>query len=224
MFADGAPKVVSVVVVEAQAAWAEDFGVLRARLWPVVRSGAIAIEHVGSTAVPGLAAKPIIDIDVVVADRAGLEHCIALLATAGYEHQGELGIPGRHAFKRLPVADGPPLPRHNLYVCLDADGPPLPRHNLYVCLDGALSLRNHLALRDWLRAHPEDVQAYAQLKRELAARFPCDIGSYVEGKTALITSILQRAGAVSDAEAQQLERQNEVLSRQLRHINAAKST
>jgi GrpB-like predicted nucleotidyltransferase (UPF0157 family) len=208
MPADGAPQVVNVVVVEAQASWAEDFGVLRARLWPVVRSGAIAIEHVGSTAVPGLAAKPTIDIDVVVADGAGLEHCIARLATAGYEHQGELGIPGRHAFKRLPVADGPPLPRHNLYVCLD----------------GALSLRNHLTLRDWLRAHPEDVHVYAQLKRELAARFPYDIGSYVEGKTALITSILQRAGAVSDAEAQQIERQNEDLSSRLRHINAAKTT
>jgi hypothetical protein len=71
-------------------------------------------------------------------------------------------------------------------------------------------LRNHLALRDWLRAHPEDVQAFVKLTRELAARLPCDIGSYVEGNMALITSILQCAGAVSNAEAQPLERQNDV--------------
>lgn len=204
----GAPNV---VVVEAQAAWAEDFCALRARLWPVVRTYALAIEHVGSTAVPGLAAKPIIDIDVVVADGAALEQCIALLAAASYEHRGELGIPGRHAFKRAPGADA-------------AEGPPLPRHNLYVCLQGALSLRNHLALRDWLRTHPEDVRAYAQLKRELAARFPCDIGSYVEGKTAFITGILQRAGAVSEAEVQDLERVNNLLSQQLQRLNAAKTT
>jgi GrpB-like predicted nucleotidyltransferase (UPF0157 family) len=201
----------NVVVVEAQPAWAEDFGALRARLWPAVRACALAIEHVGSTAVPGLAAKPVIDIDVVVADGAALQRCVALLAAASYEHLGELGIPGRHAFKRAPGADA-------------AEGPPLARHNLYVCLQGALSLRNHLALRDWLRAHPEDVRAYAQLKRELAARFPRDIGSYVEGKTAFVTGILQRAGAVSEAEAQQLERQNELLSQQLQRLNATKTT
>src|SRR5262245_51865013 len=100
---------------------------------------AVTIEHVGSTAVPGLAAKPIIDMDVVIRSRSDLPAVITRLATLGYQHQGDLGIPDREAFR-------PP--------------PGLPPHHLYVCLAGCAALRNHITLRDHLRSHPADAATY----------------------------------------------------------------
>ena len=93
----------------------------------------LRIEHLGSTSVPGLAAKPIIDLTVVVAARRDVPAAIARLASLGYRHQGNLGIDDRDAFDH-PVD--------------------LPRHNLYVCPDGAASLVNQVTFRDVLRRNP----------------------------------------------------------------------
>ena len=131
----------------------------------------IHIEHVGSTAVTGLAAKPIIDIDVVIPSRADLPDAIARLATLGYVYQGELGIISREAFKRPPES---------------------PPQNLYVCAEDSPELRRHLAFRDYLRAHPDDARRYAELKRELAARYVTDIDRYVDGKAEFIEAILAK--------------------------------
>lgn len=178
-------------VVEYEAVWPQRFERLRATLWPAVSHVAIAIEHVGSTSVPGLAAKPILDIDIIVpTSRASVESAIESLATAGYTHQGDLGVPDREAFK-------------------SADG--VPRHNLYVCPKDSLALRNHLVVRDYLRAHPEVAREYGRLKRRLAARFPDDIDAYIAGKTDLICRIL----ATSDIPASEIER--------IRRVNALPS-
>jgi GrpB-like predicted nucleotidyltransferase (UPF0157 family) len=134
---------------------------------------ALAVEHVGSTSVPGLAAKPIIDISVVVSARAQIPAVIERLAALGYVHQGDLGVEGREAF----------------------DGPAgLPAHHLYVCRDDSTALANHLALRDYLRSHPETARAYGELKRRLAREFPHDIDRYIEGKTDFIVDILRATG------------------------------
>ena len=94
--------------------WPALFCELRDGLPAGLRMRARSIEHIGSTAVPGLAAKPIIDIDVVVADEADVAEAIAMLAAAGYPHKGDAGVPGREAF------DQPPhLPEHHLYVCVE---------------------------------------------------------------------------------------------------------
>jgi GrpB-like predicted nucleotidyltransferase (UPF0157 family) len=161
-----------VVVVDYDPAWPEIFEQIRARVWPAVADLATTIEHIGSTSVPGLAAKPVIDLDLVVPAASDIPTVIDRLATIGYEHRGDLGIPGRESF-RAP-----------------AD---LPRHHLYACPGDNHALANHLAVRNHLRADPETARAYGELKRELARRFPDDIDSYVDGKTDMILEILRMA-------------------------------
>jgi len=163
-----------VIVVDYDPTWPALFDQLKARAWPVVQDVALRVEHVGSTSVPGLAAKPIVDMDVVVpAGASAVEEAIARLARLGYVHQGNLEVEGREAF-RAPPGD--------------------PQHNMYVCPDDSPALRNHLRFRDYLRSHPEDARAYAALKRGLAARFRFDIDGYVEGKTEFILGVLERLG------------------------------
>ena len=91
-------KTSMVVVVDYDPAWPDRFEQLRARIWPAVADVALGIEHVGSTAVPGLAAKPIIDMTVVVPSRPDVTVTIDRLATLGYRHRGNLGIEDREAF------------------------------------------------------------------------------------------------------------------------------
>ena len=149
--------------------WPELFCELRDGLPAGLRMRARSIEHIGSTAVPGLAAKPIIDIDVVVAEQADVAEAIAMLAAAGYPHKGDAGVPGREAF------DQPPH---------------LPEHHLYVCVEGAGPLVSHLRLRDHLRANSRTAREYAALKRELAAAYGDDREGYTEAKTAFIEAVL----------------------------------
>jgi len=142
----------------------------------------LAVEHVGSTAVPGLAAKPIIDIDVVIRSRDELGEVVAALSGAGYEHQGDLDVPGREAFRR----GGPDVPR-------DGTGRVWPPHHLYVCHTDSDELRRHLAFRDFLRTHPDHAKRYAELKRSLAARCADDRETYTEGKSAFVWEVIRLA-------------------------------
>ena len=157
------------MISEYDPAWPALFCELRDGLPAGLRMRARSIEHVGSTAVPGLAAKPIIDIDIVVADQADVAEAIAMLAAAGYPHKGDAGVPGREAF------DQPPH---------------LPEHHLYVCVEGAGPLVAHLRLRDHLRANPGTAREYAALKRELADAYGDDRAGYTEAKTAFIEAVL----------------------------------
>ena len=162
-----------VVIVDYDERWPRVFAALRDRAMPVVGDIALAIEHVGSTSVPGLAAKPIIDIDMVVPTPAALAEAITRLATLGYRHAGDRGIEHRHGFHEPP------------------EDPP---HNLYVCLAGSRALRNHLAVRDHLQRHPEDAAAYAVLKRRLATASRDDRRTYSAAKTDFILGILEAEG------------------------------
>ena len=120
-----------------------------------------AIEHVGSTSVPGLAAKPIIDCDIVVAE-ADVTAAASVLVSLGFAPLGELGIPQRWAFKEPARLSGT---------------------NTYVIVDGCLSLRNHLAVRDALRADPALRDEYGAVKRKAGAR-AANIDDYGQAKTA----------------------------------------
>jgi GrpB-like predicted nucleotidyltransferase (UPF0157 family) len=173
----GSKLMQSVVVVDYDPMWPEIFEQLRTHVWSVLHDVALTIEHVGSTSVPGLAAKPIIDMSVVVASKREVPLAIARLATLGYEHLGNRGIEDREAF------------RH-------PEG--LPAHHLYVCPQGSLALRNHLAVRDYLRAHPETAHEYGELKKRLAQEFPNDIESYVDGKTNLMLKVLREQGIAAE--------------------------
>ena len=179
-----------VVVVDYDQDWPRQFEERRAAVWPAVSDIALRIEHVGSTSVPGLAAKPTIDMTIVVAQRDDVARTIERLATLGYRHKGNLGIEDREAF------DEPPE---------------LPRHNLYVCPEGTIGVVNQVAVRDYLRAHPDVARRYGELKKGLAAQFPHDIESYVFGKTDFVLDVLRRAG-LTEAQLASIERVNRPLN------------
>jgi GrpB-like predicted nucleotidyltransferase (UPF0157 family) len=162
-----------IVVVDYDPHWPEIFEQLRSRTWPVVREIASAIEHVGSTSVPGLAAKPIIDMSVVVPSEREVPAAIQSLSSLGYVHQGNLGVVGREAFTTPPS---------------------LPAHHLYLCPSDSLALANHLAVRNYLRTHAAVAREYGELKKRLAKEFANDIDGYIDGKTGTILRILQTTG------------------------------
>jgi GrpB-like predicted nucleotidyltransferase (UPF0157 family) len=157
-----------VVVMDYDPAWPATFLRLRDRVAEALGPLALAVEHVGSTAVPGLAAKPIVDLDVVIADRS-VPEVVRRLGRLGYRHEGDLGVPGREAFT-TPAG--------------------LPAHHLYVCAAGSDPLLRHLAFRDALRADGRTAGAYADLKRSLAVRLGHDRVAYTEGKSAFIEQVL----------------------------------
>jgi GrpB-like predicted nucleotidyltransferase (UPF0157 family) len=160
-----------ITVVDYDHRWPDLFAFLQKRVAGALGELAAAIEHVGSTAVPGLAAKPIIDIDVLLMSAAGLPAAIERLASLGYAHQGDLGIPDREAFR---------APENH------------PPHHLYVCPPASLEFRRHVAFRDYLRSHPEEAEAYGKLKRALALRFRSNIDAYVDGKSEFVADVLRR--------------------------------
>jgi len=163
---------VPIIIEEYDPSWPRSFEAIRDRIIAALGESVTAIEHIGSTAVPGLAAKPIIDIDVLLRSSDGLRLVIAALEGLGYQHQGTLGIPGRDAF----VA-----PSHDV------------RHHLYVCSPDAPEFRRHITFRDYLRRHPMDAAEYGRLKRNLSGRFSIDREAYTEAKTDFIEGILRRA-------------------------------
>ncbi|HTC95355.1 MAG TPA: GrpB family protein [Terriglobales bacterium] len=161
-----------VIVLDYDPNWPGVFQSLRKQIADALGGMAAAIEHVGSTAVPDLAAKPIIDIDVLLASEMMLPATIERLASLGYIHRGNLGIPEREAF--YAPANDPP-------------------HHLYVCPPGSAEFRRHMAFRDYLRTHPNDAKIYAGLKIALAQRFCEDRSAYNAAKTEFVLELTQRA-------------------------------
>jgi GrpB-like predicted nucleotidyltransferase (UPF0157 family) len=131
-----------------------------------------AVEHVGSTSVPGLAAKPVIDVDVVVRSAEDVPDAIERLRELGYVYQGDKGISGRDAFMWPPHA---------------------PRHHLYVVVEGSKPHVDHVRFRDYLRNHPQVAREYAELKRALADQHRNDRAGYTEAKAEFIARVLADA-------------------------------
>jgi GrpB-like predicted nucleotidyltransferase (UPF0157 family) len=166
--------------------WPPSFRALQGALGAALSDLALTIEHIGSTAVPGLPAKPILDIDVVIESATHLPRAVQVLVGLGYVHQGDLGITGREAFKRL----GEDVPR-------DGTGRTWPEHHLYVCPQDSPELRRHLAFRDYLRAHPDQAAAYGNLKQRLAQQFRHDRDGYCNAKAAFIAEALRQAAEIA---------------------------
>ena len=160
-------------IVEYDAAWparaADEMSLLKQALGPV----AIALEHVGSTAVPGLAAKPIVDLQLSVAAIEPRGRYIEPLERLGYLFVPDPESPDYHFF-----AKPPQRPRS---------------FHLHVCEVGSEHELGHLAVRDFLRAHDEKAARYAALKRQVAARHPHDRLAYIEGKDAYVAGLEARA-------------------------------
>ncbi len=162
----GGRERVSVRIVPYDPAWVGRFSSERERLRSTLGASALSIEHIGSTAVPGLAAKPIVDVMVVVSDPED-EALVGPLEQAGYVLR--VREPGHRMFR---------TPQGDVHVHLWPDGPEVERH---------------LRFRDRLCSSPEDRAAYERLKRELAERDWDDMNEYAEAKSGLIAQILERA-------------------------------
>lgn len=189
----------SVEVVAYREEWPRQFALVADQLWKALTDVPSArVEHVGSTSVPGLLAKPVLDIDVIVAADA-MPTAVRALEGIGYLHRGDLGLVGREAFY-------PP----------DDD----PRRNVYVCEAGSLNVRNHLAVRDVLRERDDLRDRYAAVKGALAANPAMDINTYIEGKTDVLQVVLAESPLFTPAERLQIERLNRGLPGVSRPSNA----
>jgi GrpB-like predicted nucleotidyltransferase (UPF0157 family) len=176
-----------VVLVPYDLDWARVFDALRRVYLDALGELVVAVEHVGSTAVPGLLAKPIIDIDLVIRSRDDLPRVARQLAALGYRHVGDRGVPSREAFDRDGADD---VPR-------DGSGRQWAAHHLYTCASGSRELRRHLAFRDWLRSNRETVVEYGKLKERLAGLYPHDRDAYSDAKTGFIEAILAKASTLN---------------------------
>ncbi|MCL6457140.1 MAG: GrpB family protein [Gorillibacterium sp.] len=153
--------------------WRVEFERIKTMLLSYIGDIVLAIEHVGSTSVEGLAAKPIIDLDVVIDSYTALPDIIERLGREGFTHEGNLGIEGREAFKRT-----------------GTDG--LMSYHLYVCPKDGRGYLEHIALRDYLRTNETARNEYGALKLRLAEAYRYDIDQYCDNKTEFVREILNK--------------------------------
>ncbi len=162
------------VVVEYDPAWQKRYEIEAERITSALGDLALALHHIGSTSVPGLCAKPIVDMLLVVGDIARLDRATPTLVALGYEAKGEHGIPGRRYFRKD-----------------DASG--VRTHHLHAYSEGSQHVRRHLAFRDYLAEHPEQARCYGALKQQAARAHPHDIDGYMAAKAPLIEELLAEA-------------------------------
>jgi len=148
-------------------AWNTEFLHLKAIYQECLRDTAIAIEHVGSTSIPGIKAKPIIDIDIVIRNYDIFPTVVDKLANLGYSHNGDQGILHREAFKRKDEY----TPYSQMKRCWM-------NHHLYVCPEFSEELKRHILFRDYVRAHDNARQEYERIKMEIAAKSDGDRKQY----------------------------------------------
>ncbi|UCG03342.1 MAG: GrpB family protein [Candidatus Heimdallarchaeota archaeon] len=150
--------------------WVQVYSKEKLQLEIAIGEQILNIQHIGSTAIPGMMAKPIIDIAVAVHDFKKAFKCVKPLKNLGYEYKGEFGIPNRHYFVK-----GSPRVFH-----------------LHMLEISSQEWKNHLFFRDFLLQHPDKAKKYAELKKLLAQRFSADRDAYTEGKASFIIEILQQ--------------------------------
>ena len=177
-----------VEVVDWSPRWAQQYdrvaGALRGALADVPSA---VVEHVGSTSVTGLAAKPVLDIDVIVT-ATETTRAVAVLESIGYVHRGDLGVTGREAFHAPDTA---------------------PRRHVYVCEAGTTHVRNHLAVREVLRTRDDLREAYSEVKLALAADPGMDIDTYLAGKSEVLQQVLEASGEFTADELRDIRRLND---------------
>ena len=168
-------KTKKVIVLPYDVAWESAFEAIRAEIQTALGDLMLGIEHVGSTSVKGMSAKPCIDIDVVIRDYSVFDAVVQKLDAIGYIHEGDLGIQDREAFKY-------------------ADKPHLMLHHLYVCPQYSEELRRHITFRDFLRRTPEAVRKYSLVKEKAAELFPDEINQYIAFKAPCIEELYKECG------------------------------
>ncbi len=164
-----------VTVVPYDETWKSAFVEIKNELESAIGELIIGIEHVGSTSVKGLSAKPCIDIDVIIKDYSVFDAVVHRLETIGYIHEGDLGIKDREAFKY-------------------SDKPHLKPHHLYVCPEYSEELHRHITFRNFLRNNPQAVKKYGAVKESAAKLFPDDIDKYISYKSSCIEELYRECG------------------------------
>ena len=164
-----------VTVVPYEEMWKTAFGEIKNEIEAEIGDLILGIEHVGSTSVEGMSAKPCIDMDVIIKDYSVFDEIVRRLGAIGYIHEGDLGIKDREAFKY-------------------ADKPHLMMHHLYVCPQDSEELRRHVTFRDFLRHNPEAVKEYSLVKEKAAELYPDDIDQYIEYKSPCIEELYKKCG------------------------------
>ena len=162
-----------VIVEDYNPIWKDEFKKVKNELLTVLLGKILSIEHVGSTSVEGLCAKPIIDIDIVI-DK-NFEEVKRLLETLDYIYEGDLGIYGREAFKYIN--------KSHLMI-----------HHLYVCNKDNEELYRHITFRDYLRNNKKERDTYGEIKKKMALKYSQDIDSYINGKQTVISDIYKKCG------------------------------
>ena len=167
-------KTKNVVVEKWNPKWKDEFERIVDSLGEDIIYNSVKIEHVGSTSVEGLSAKPIIDLDIVI-ENDKFEIIKRLLNDKGYKHEGDLGIEGREAFSYSGKEE-------------------LMTHHLYVCLKDSKELFKHITFRDFLKSNPTLASEYSKVKEQAAVLYPDDIDKYMEFKSEIIEKIYKRCG------------------------------
>jgi GrpB-like predicted nucleotidyltransferase (UPF0157 family) len=150
--------------------------VIKTFLGEGIKKACWRIEHVGSTSIPGMTAKPIIDL-ILVIEPGSFSRIKKLLEERGYCHEGDKGLQERDAFHLVDETVSASLPPHHLYVC--------PENNA--------ELKKETAFRDYLKTHPEDRERLSALKWSLAEKYNNDKYPYMDGKDSLCKEITAKA-------------------------------
>ncbi|MEH1825871.1 MAG: GrpB family protein [Nostoc sp.] len=161
-------------VVPHDSTWRSKFDHESKRVALILGENLVAIHHIGSTAIPHIYAKPIIDLLVEVENIAKLDDCSLGMEALDYEVMGEFGIPGRRFFRKNNIIG-------------------TRTHHIHIFTAKSSEVKRHLAFRDYMNAHPKDAQKYSELKRELAKQYPNDIIGYMDGKDEFIKEIQSKA-------------------------------
>lgn len=161
-----------VIVTPFQTEWKKTFLQEAERVQEVFKEELITIHHIGSTAVPGLAAKPTIDMMPVVISIWQVDLFIKDMETLGYIFLGEYGLKGRRYFYK---------------------GEDEHTHHVHIFQKDSDEVKRHLAFRDYLITHPETAEKYSKLKLKLAAQYPNDIAAYIQGKNNFVKEVEQQA-------------------------------
>ena len=162
-----------VIIVDYDPQWPVLYEEERERIVAAIGNVIDDIQHIGSTAVPGLSAKPIIDILVIVSSLEQVEQSVKPLEKLGYEYMGDSGIPGRHIFIKREQG--------------------MRAFHLHMSQADHYTATQAIVFRDYLRLHPQEAQGYGELKKELADQYGADRNGYTNGKTTFIEAMLVKA-------------------------------
>jgi GrpB-like predicted nucleotidyltransferase (UPF0157 family) len=163
-----------VKVVPHDPKWRDEFEVESRSVAEALGQNVVAVHHIGSTAIPGIHAKPIIDLLVEVRNLDKVDGQNLEMETLGYEVMGEFGISGRRFFRKD-----------------NSEG--VRTHHIHAFETGSAQVERHLMFRNYMLAHPDDAWIYSNLKRELARKYPQDIDSYMDGKDGFIKEMDEKA-------------------------------